>query len=474
MKSAALAVIVILLLVPGSHAASRDASATSLLLEGDITTAGDMYGLTVNGVEAGQIGALRIDAERGYILRWTYESHDVMVGGAPIGQSLDPESERIPRTGSLGKLHLDGGAHDMDHLVNFIALGDAKLIFHARAADERASTTMQSASSLCLGRNGLEAGACAGYSENDAFPTDTIMPSPAHRIDSLGGGRFEINAGRIAIDVQGLDLSGDVDLPGRDETTPVAGPAQTSTFYFTRLVLEGARISFAVDGAHDQVAWAGSRAATVVEGTITATDGDGFVRSAGEKVPLREDTVLEGHHDIVSEALAGRLFFGLSDVESQANPVPSAGLEGGGWYLAGLASLLPLAGVALLARRASPHASMSDVEAALSAGRFGRAARLAGRIIRRNPADESAQLGRAIALTKAGRPAQAVAGLDALLQHHKPADGTLHYALGVALFEMGRPQDARSAMATAVERTPALLGDVSPELQARYDGGAYS
>jgi len=129
---------------------------------------------------------------------------------------------------------------------------------------------------------------------------------------------------------------------------------------------------------------------------------------------------------------------------------------------AGLAALAILAWAAL--RRFGPAPRMEDVEAELAAGRYLRAARDAGRILRRSPQLETALISRAIALTKAGRPQRVVREVQAHLARRAPSDGVLHYVLGVAQLDLGARPEAEAAFAQAVRRTPALAADVNSRL----------
>lgn len=141
------------------------------------------------------------------------------------------------------------------------------------------------------------------------------------------------------------------------------------------------------------------------------------------------------------------------------NPLP---------IVAGLVTVALIA-VALRTGRGTPQ--LAHMEDALEAGCFGRAARLAGRILRTDPARESAHLGRAIALSRTGRPERVVRDLKRFLRDHEPSDGTLHYVLGLAYRDLGREAAAEEALSEAVQRTPALAQQV-PDMPAPPRRGA--
>lgn len=126
-------------------------------------------------------------------------------------------------------------------------------------------------------------------------------------------------------------------------------------------------------------------------------------------------------------------------------------------------ALLAAIGLGVLRRATSPP-DLRAVEAAIEAQRFSRAARMAKRILRARPGLEDAVLGRAIALSRAGRAGAAISEIHAQLELRGPTDGSLHYVLGLALLDVGRLDDARVALAEAVRLTPALHEDVASRL----------
>jgi tetratricopeptide (TPR) repeat protein len=141
-------------------------------------------------------------------------------------------------------------------------------------------------------------------------------------------------------------------------------------------------------------------------------------------------------------------------------PAPaSAALVGAG----AAAALLAAVAIGLL-RNVLRRPELADVERAIEEGSFRKAAYLAARILARRPGDESVLLGRAIALTKSGRPEQAVREVDAHLRGAPASDGSLHYVLGLAQLDLGRDAEGRAALREAVRLTPSLHTDVAPRL----------
>ncbi len=126
--------------------------------------------------------------------------------------------------------------------------------------------------------------------------------------------------------------------------------------------------------------------------------------------------------------------------------------------IAALAGAAVAAVMVFRSKRSAPP--LEFMEQALEAGAFTRAARLATRILRDDPTRESAHLGRAIAFSRTGQPERVVRNLESYLDGHDPSDGTLHYVLGLAYRDMGKDANAKSALAEAVKRTPALADQV--------------
>lgn len=481
MHRSIVAIIIALLLVPAALAQAVP-TADGFRMEGDVRGEGIAAGVTVvqlapdgvASVDDGRLSQVTIQAVRAHVLRWTETGVAGPSGfGLPqIAQGASGGFERLPANGYITNFRLQGGDHDVEHIFNVIAASGAALRFNGDVAEpERLFSDVSE--SFCLGEFGLdESLTCEGYNEQAPYPAQTIMPSPSQRVVLDSAGKLHVGGGNLVIDVLGIDLSGSLDLPGRVDVASTGGPY---TAYFTRLVLEDASISFRVDGGHDQVAWAVTDMALALDGTIDVEGGRGQQRVGDHTVDLATQDHLEGQFLLTTTPTPAGMTFDLSEAGADVDPdAANSGiaLTGLSWLPATLLSILPLLGTALVVRRAHAHTTMRHVEDALGQQRFRRAARLAGRVLRFNPVDESAHLGKAIALTKSGRASRAAAGLESLLEEHEPADGTLHYALGVALSDLGRADDARAAMAAAVKRTPALLGGAAG--LGRDDGGAYT
>jgi hypothetical protein len=250
-----------------------------------------------------------------------------------------------------------------------------------------------------------------------------------------------------------------------ESTEPVAREAHHRLF---RADLKGAQIMFAIDipepenAVASQVEWLtvasklrpdaglhlhGATGQVSVDGDIVDLDNEFYSVSGGSVVDVQPQ------EDGLAVALAPE---SPSPDNVMVRPPPSfvAGTVGVGLLLVALAGLLLLRG-----RFRTPD--MAAVEAAIEAGRYDRAARMANRILRKHPGQEDALLGRAIALSRAGQHAKVAGELSAHLQASNPTDGSLHYVLGLAYLELGKPHEGRAALQEAVRRTPSLAADVA-------------
>lgn len=231
-------------------------------------------------------------------------------------------------------------------------------------------------------------------------------------------------------------------------------------------------------GADATTQWAGQGAGYALAGKATFESATGAVTTeSGQEVAVNAASyTLDGRHDLQMVSEPSGLDIQLRGYDADGNPlvpggaavqrVPEALLAGIALVIVVLAAV---AGAAWLAQRRLRHEpTMADVEAALEAGQFRRAAREAGRILRHKPGMETAVISRAIALSKAGRNARVVTEVEDHLKQSDPTDGVLHYVLGVAYSDLGQPAAAEAAFQEALTRTPDLL----PEVRSRLPAGS--
>lgn len=235
---------------------------------------------------------------------------------------------------------------------------------------------------------------------------------------------------------------------------------------------------FVTDGVLDlavpavpHLQWSGPAAATTVP-SVTMTHANGFVRlSDGEKQTLDGASYVldDGRYTLQSNPSQQGLQLAVTGLDANGNPLAPATatvrptVPALAWAIA--AAVVGATGVTLLAvalLRRNP--TMADVETALEAGHFRRAARDAARLLQRRPGFEDAMISRAVALSKLGRNRRVVREIRAHFAAREPSDGVLHYVLGLALRETGATADAQEAWREALRRTPGLLPQVQPLL----------
>ena len=219
---------------------------------------------------------------------------------------------------------------------------------------------------------------------------------------------------------------------------------------FTRIYLTDATVRLIVQGGSPDLYFAAPDVVSEQAGESILLGFTGRLLRDGQDEQLSGDRVLLGAGHTLSLHAAG-------DV--------AAGPDGGRAWVAVTAILALAVAVGIgLARRLSGPADLRSIEAAIEAQRYDRAARIAKRVLRISPGLEDAVLGRAIALSKAGRAGAAISELHAHLARRPASDGSLHYVLGLAYLDVGRFDDARAALGEAVRLTPALAGDAAARL----------
>lgn len=240
---------------------------------------------------------------------------------------------------------------------------------------------------------------------------------------------------------------------------------------FVRLFFEDAELTLGVDGTAARMEWVSSGLAMEPTGAVTLYhaygrlgdaefNDDRFLLPAGNRLAIAPTS--DGLRVAVDEASLGPRGT-IADV-----PVPaSAALVGSGAVLA----LLVAVGIGLL-RRVLRLPQLAEVERAIEAGEYRRAARMAGRIVARRPDDESAILARGIALSKAGQHQRTVAELSSHLAQSPASDGSLHYVLGLAQLDLGQRDAARLTLKEAVRLTPSLQADVGSRLGKAFSSPA--
>lgn len=253
-------------------------------------------------------------------------------------------------------------------------------------------------------------------------------------------------------------------------TDTVPGAVQEQRRALLRMYLTDATVRISVQGGAPGLQFAGPVVVSEQEGESTLLGVTGTLMRDGEPSTFSDDRVLlpAGNTLALADAApGGRFTLGITPTATAPATVAGGALAESvrsAWIaLVAVLALAVAVGLGLL-RHATQPVDLAAVEAAIEAQRYGRAARLAKRILRARPGLEDAVLGRAIALSKAGRAGAAISELHDHLRTRGATDGSLHYVLGLAFLDVGRMEDGRAALQQAVRLTPALASDVAARL----------
>lgn len=442
------------------------ASAQAVQIDGGLELESGLRGLVLKSID-GHLESVAIEADSAQMLRWTRDGVyvDCMVGRCPQQSApTQDDPQMIPASGPAIDVQLSLQGADDWHQLSVVPIGATHLAYQGPRLH------MASMPDACMSHEGFgPLGAdCQSYDGRLPGFSDVPFDGPIQLINATRG-HGAILKGDFVLEIVGVTLGGqDTTFDARQ--TQSGGVAGTYQAVFGRILLENAtvRMQFS-EGVHLQ--WAVQKAQVLAQdGVARLHEASGTIKFPGER-SLKSDDMIAGDFMLRSSATEGGIAFGIEQRAQDGSPLAAsvADMEVG-WPLALLVSVFPAIGIALATRRHQAHTSMRDVEQALRRGRYGRADRLSRRILRHDPFHESAQLSRAIALTRSGRPQAAVADVQRFLARHQASDGTLHYVLGMALLDLDRPDEARSALAAAVERTPSLLTEISPQMRPAQDG----
>jgi hypothetical protein len=469
MRAFPTAAIALLALLASAPAAAADARALTTIVAYDAPASQDgelsMFFLLQPSPQTGlpwfELAAARVEA-----VEWVREYEEAAAAGFSV-PVLESQPRGEPTTLDDVRLALQSyQAHFEVHVFSPTATVPYQL--------ESAGGQIESDKArMGLGKHGpaaeghaLEGGRATGpdFSLVEREDDQVVHTSSAPRVGLHVTGDF-------VVEMRGLTLE-DADDPGTvlesgTWTTPVAGapPGAAAANHvrsvFLRLTVTGGSLDLGTEAGAPRTYWAASQVSSVHTGPVTLKDAvwaNDQVQHTRYVVPA--NSVLD------IQPQDGQLAVGVS--EARVAPVDtasivaapaSAALVGTGAVLALLAAI----GVGVL-RRTLRLPALADVERAIEEGEYRRAARLAGRILGRLPGSEEALLGRAIALSKDGRPAVVVDELTRHLSERPASDGTLHYVLGLAQLEVGRVEEGQRSLREAVRRTPSLQPQVAPRL----------
>ncbi len=262
--------------------------------------------------------------------------------------------------------------------------------------------------------------------------------------------------------------------PLNDDADVVVGAvARYSNETFVRLYMKQAHANLQVVNPEGSAQYAMDRAAAATEGRVLMQAAQGRIHHGGQATDIGPRTyIVEGRYAISVAGKGEQMRLTLDrqpesgTLEDLIRPVEPASSQQvrttspiAPLAIVGSAILLLVAGTAARVW-AMRRLDQDDLEAALESQEFGRAARIGQQLLRRDYGNEEAAIGRAIALTKAGAPNQAIVELHERFHEGDPSDGVLHYVLGMAHLALDQREQARSAFSEAVRRTPDLLQDI--------------
>jgi len=285
-------------------------------------------------------------------------------------------------------------------------------------------------------------------------------PSAAERNFTLRGS-MELEV--FGFVLQGTSAAGPVEIRTGVHEWQGAGGSRWLSRTFARLHVEDGEVGYSAMGGSDRTTWASPILDLAVgSGTLVLQDATGLL---GDRRLSHERAVVQAPYHVrmvpAAEAMDVRLMPEAPAPEDGGLfYVPRSWRDAMGLVAAGLAAVGVPGVIGWWGVHRMRFPSLTRVEAALEAGDYAKAARLAGRILQHDPEAEAARISRAIALAKDGRANVVVDELEPYLASHAPEDGVMHYVLGLALLDLGREAAARDAFQAAVQRTPDLVHDV--------------
>ncbi len=418
---------------------------------------------------------LEIKAER--IEALAMAQHTLLVGGQARAEDPRQDNEAAPERVVLDEAQARLAAQQEVFQLHILPAEEGQLIpFQAHGE----SGTYETYGSLAMGTGKFRP--AQGVDTDDPRAPDAVgfwsvvLDTPLV-VNADDAAQQDITfVGDLVLEMHGLTLEAqDADEAavlesGRWTTETVPGAVAQETSTLLRLFLTDAQVRISVQGGSPDLYFASPDLVSEQDGDVTLLGATGVLVKDGEASDYRQDRVLLGAGNTltVATADAARLRLGVEPTPALAPAAATGGfvVRTGPTLWAGLAAVLALAvAVGLgLVRSLGEQANLAAVEAAIEASRYGRAARIAKRILRARPGDEDAILGRAIALSKSGRAGRAIDELQAHLASRGSTDGSLHYVLGLSLLDVGRVEDARAALSHAATQTPALAADIAARL----------
>ena len=420
----------------------------------------------------GELTILGIEIKAAYLEALTIERHFLVLPGE-LGRQADPRHDPAPAPERVGLEHARASLVEQQSSfqINVLPVDGGIVPFTARSEAGR----FEPFDGLALGPGKFrEPLSVDTEGERDPSFDDfwsVLIDQPLVVNTDEGADQDLTFTGDLVLEVLGVTLEavgrgGDgATLESGEWMTEAAAGVQEMRRAFTRIYLTDATLRLMVQGGSPDLYFAAPDVASEQAGESILLGFSGQLFRDGQDQQLSGDRVLlPPGHTLGLHAGPDRLGVDVEPTAVAAGLAPAGATDGRTWVaVAAVLALAVAVGIGLARRLAGP-ADLRSIEAAIEAQRFGRAARIARRVLRISPGLEDAMLGRAIALSKAGRAGAAISELHAHLARRPASDGSLHYVLGLAFLDVGRFDDARAALDEAVRLTPALAGDVAARL----------
>ncbi len=276
--------------------------------------------------------------------------------------------------------------------------------------------------------------------------------------------------GDFRIQLMGIDLRSDKgetlrSTVDREQVATDGSPVEEITLRMLDLHVRDGSLIVASTGLGGRVNWAASTLDVAAEGTVVAKQAIGYYH--GETVDMPRFAF--GAPDRLLLAPSdenGRMTMQSYDNAELGFMASAFGVAPDEWVgttftLVGALSVTAAIAFGAYTLVANRFKTMKDVEAAIAAKKYRSAARMAGRLLRRDPDNEDLAVARAVALSRAGANARVVREVSARIERRPPTDGVLHYVLGLAHLALDERDDAFIHLKEAAIMTPSLELDVA-------------
>lgn len=434
--------------------------------------------------------AADLDAEGGILAAWA--SGDASIELDLVAASIQGDQRQLRWTDVQGPQGLafpvdEGNRDDVSidrdatHVAASIWDENHRIVIHLLDATVHAEVGAFDAVSLpdvtpCGGILVPDDDCIQRYEAGDMFIETTPTQGPLVLSTARSSNFNVLIEGDLRIQIVGIDLDGDALLRSTFSQSNVAAAgdygAKESVERILDLHVTDARLQLSAPSFDGQLGWAMPQQDVQPYGAVQLSNAIGRYAGArhdGDSLVVDEGTVrMAGAPDAVaiqvhspSNGLAG----------SPAGAIP-AGVATTAFAALGAAVVVGLLAWGLVAAVRMRRLSMEDVESALEAQQYRRAARMAGHVARRFPDDDAPAIARAVALSKIGRDDAVVAHIERRLGRRDPADGVLHYILGIAQLALDRRDEAFKNLKEAVRRTPSLEAEVSDRLGDASSGSS--